>query len=709
MQTKISKKGKNENITSLFVLSFFLSLSLISFSLCSCGSGGGGGGGYIPSSGGTVNPTVFSGWEMTNGPFSGAVHCYAIDPVNPDIIFIGTRGGLFKSIDGGQNWALVTDQELSDYPIEAVAIAPNNNQVVFVGTWSNGIYKSVDGGFHWTPTDKDSLPKHPWPHEEYVLPADQLVIDPHNSQIAYAILGDNHYLYKTTNGGDHWDKVEIKDQDDPDDPGLDDPLNQLFSLVIDPTDENSLILYAATYRTGVYESIDGAESWSKKNEGLPAHTDDSIGVDVLGIDPTDPKTIFAGLYDYGLYKITDTEDTWEYVGVTSGLYYWDVYDIAVEPGDNPAVYVSILSRDIPPGDPSDSGVYRSLDKGNTWEPIDYFAENPPRRITISRSDPQVIYVYSGGGLLVNRDGAQTEKWDEIKTQGLVDTQVYSMVMNAIVNRIVFVGTPTGIFKTEDGGQSWERKGLGGKSVYAIAMNSDTIYAAAYRGLFKSSDGGETWHSINNTTFNCLAIDPNNPDIVYAGNADGKGVFKTEDGGNTWEDQNFNLAGKDKWIKCVVIKGDEVFIGTGYILPEVSGTVFRKTHEESEWEEKGDDLPNKPIWSLVTDPKNPQIMYAGTEVGLYVSSDEGNSWSPVDKGPPNTYITSLALNPYPNMDVIIAGVWGRGVYGSMDEDGWTPMNDGLTNLCVNSLAMDLRDLDHPVIYAGTDCGVFKAYK
>ncbi len=712
MQAKIFNqigRTKKKRVSFLTILSFYLVSGLISFSLIGCG--GGGGGGSSSTSDGPINPALFSGWEMTNGPLSGAISCYAIDPMNPDTILIGTRGGLFKSIDGGQNWSRVEDQELSNHPIEAIVIAPNSNQVIYVGTWSNGIYKSIDGGSNWTSTDRDSLPKHPPPHQQYILPTDELVIDPNNNTIVYAILGDNHYLYKTINGGDHWNKVEIKDEDDPEDLGLDDPLNQLFSLIIDPTD--TLVLYAATYRSGVYETANGGGSWNKKNEGLPAHTDDSIGVDVLAIDPTDTKTIYAGLYDYGLYKIIDTEDTWSYVEVTSDLFYWDVYDIAVDPGDNAAVYVSILSKDIPPGNPSRSGVYRSLDKGDTWESIDFFKENPVRKITIAPSDPQVIYVYSGSGLLVNKDGAETDKWDEINTQGLVDTQIYSMAMNPVDNKIVFVGTPTGIFKTGDGGQSWERKGLGGKSIYAIAMNSDTIYAAAYRGLFKSTDGGETWPltPINEMTFNCLAIDPYDADILYAGNGDGKGIFRTEDGGNTWEDQNFNLTGKHKWIKCIVIKGNEVFIGTGYILPlpEVSGSVFKKTYDKDSWEEIGVDLPNKPIWSLVMDPQNSQIMYAGTDVGLYITSDGGNYWSLVGNGLPDTYITSLAIDPYLGMDVKIAGAWEKGVYVTMDGAEWIPMNDGLTNLCINALTMDMKDIDNPVVYAGTGCGVFKANK
>ena len=163
---------------------------------------------------------------------------------------------------------------------------------------------------------------------------------------------------------------------------------------------------------------------------------------------------------------------------------------------------------------------------------------------------------------------------------------------------------------------------------------------------------------------CLAIDPSDPSILYAGISGAGKVLKTQDGGNTWE-------------------------------------------------RKVDGLPpNESVIRLSIGPYNPQILYAGTSVGFYASIDGGDTWEFRDGGLGQRYIRSLAIDPMDSMKVC-AGTYDDGVFASIDGGkNWTQIDQGLTgdlNKRIISLAIDVRETDNPVAYAGTGCGVFKAYE
>ncbi|MHC4800114.1 MAG: WD40/YVTN/BNR-like repeat-containing protein, partial [Planctomycetota bacterium] len=603
MQTKIfnqlgrSKRRKVNPITSL---SFLLLSGLISFSLIGCS----GGGGSSSTSGEPIDPALFSGWGMTNGPFSGIVSSLAVDPNNSQGVYAAVQsGGLFTSGDGGRSWTHV-EGGLENLFILAVA---RDSQSIYIGTKGDGIYKTVNGGVSWSPVN-NGLPNR-------FFEIDDLIIDPNNSSITYAILDTRYYLYKTTNGGNNWEEIGG---------GL--PADQVRSFVIHPVDTQ--IVYVGTYQNGIFKSEDGGLTWTPINGNFPPYI---AHISCIGIDPgnpTDPDDdiIYAGTHDYGFYKtIDDGNYNWEFIEIKISALdidlpvedNWSIYALTMDPIDKSTIYVYVET--VNPIEPSEDGIYRTFDGGTTWERVSFHENYVIRDIMMAPSTGNVVYITtSSDGLFMTNDAinlTNANDWRPIDN-GLVDTPVYTMILHSGDNKIVYAGTDEGFFKTTNGGLTWERKGLEGKSVFALASDpevANTIYGATDTGVYKTIDGGESWSVISTGyQFNSLAVGkdplPPNNNIIYGGNAFGMGIYRAEDDGSiSWEEKNNGLTNDEKYVQCLAIDPSDPSIlhaGTGDIRmpgPTTVGKIIKTQDGGDTWSEK---LPiNEPVWSLAIDPYN----------------------------------------------------------------------------------------------------------
>ena len=194
-----------------------------------------------------------------------------------------------------------------------------------------------------------------------------------------------------------------------------------------------------------------------------------------------------------------------------------------------------------------------------------------------------------------------------------------------------------------------------------------------------------------------------------------GIYKAVDDGSTpwddviWEEKNNGLAEDEKYVACLASAPSDPSI----LYAGIAGKVLKTQDGGNTWERKVDGLPpDESIISLAIDLFNPQILYAGTYVGFYASNDGGDIWEFRDGGLGQRYIRSLAIDPMDSKKVG-AGTYDDGVFASIDGGkNWTQIDQGLTgdlNKRIISLAMDVSEIDNPVVYAGTGCGVFKAYK
>jgi len=215
----------------------------------------------------------------------------------------------------------------------------------------------------------------------------------------------------------------------------------------------------------------------------------------------------------------------------------------------------------------------------------------------------------------------------------------------------------------------------------------------------ASAGINAWTKleINAGDIRSLAIDPQNPSILYAG-TNGNGVFKSTNGGHAW----FNTALMDADIRVLAINPQEP--STLYAGTQGKG-VFKSTDGGISWTAVNAGLINTDVEALVIDPQNPRVLYVGTSGGVYKSIDSGTTWLQANNGLTTTAILALAIDPQ-NTNILYAGTNGGGIFETTDGGmNWSPINNGLTSTIVLSLAIDPQDSN--IVYAGTVDGVFKS--
>jgi photosystem II stability/assembly factor-like uncharacterized protein len=304
---------------------------------------------------------------------------------------------------------------------------------------------------------------------------------------------------------------------------------------------------------------------------------------------------------------------------------------------------------------------------------------------------------------------------------------------------MYAGTPVGIFKTTDAGANWSAVNAGLPSdtnghlyICTLAIDPQTpsiiyaIYAVTSAdvgfwgggGVFKSADGGVNWTRLNTpgaaltdlTTG--LAIDPQNPSIIYVGN--GYGVIKTTDGGASWTWVNFgfpvspNFILPNQNVAVTTLAIDARNPGTVYAgsfqYSATGSAVFKTTNGGASWKAVSSGLTGfHHAEILAIDSQSPSTIYARA-VGaggslLFKTTNGGANWTGVNSGLPNN-VTALAIDPQ-NSSMVYAGT-GSGVFRSTDGGtNWIPVNSGLTTLFVSTLATDPQSPG--TVYAGTSDG------
>jgi photosystem II stability/assembly factor-like uncharacterized protein len=659
------------------------------------------------------------------------IFCLTIDPSNPDIVWSGTQGmrGIFKSTDGGETWSKKDNgiTEFWNITIRGFAVHPQNSDIVFAAAEINEgvlgnqfflakgkIYRTEDGGESWKAVwQGDSL-------------ARVVLFDYNNPDILYASTGifdvepynkKGVGVLKSTDGGKNWRQVNN---------GLAN-LNIGF-LEMHPRDPNILFAAAGNHyysdHNGIYRTVDGGENWVKV---LPAARNDSynsesLRMTVVAISPSEPGIVYAGDGESGFYRSSDGGDSWILQTLSSGGGYGPPgvragipISAAVDPLDPDTIYVNnynggiIKSADggvtwsncssgytgadlhavsLDPNNPETvyavgrSGPFRSYDGGQTWQGLAFEPANLPEwnNIIVNPGNPEELLLADefSGHLLRSTDGgsswvvvysAPLPGWGEsaenrhgIRAISYAPSDPMIIYMGMRMDRRTIDGDfpakgSNGVYKSVDGGLNWQNinSNIGGEylNINAIAVdpyNPDIVYAATWRdGVYKTTDGGESWAAANNGFFaldiRSLAIDPNDPEVVYAGLAEGVGVFKTTDGGNLWEAINVGII-----VHCpsFLQRVGQVQPGISFELPQrIAGGDYYS-------------IPWTNIESIVIDPVDSNILYAAdTFRGVYMSPDAGESWFPINEGLSTKAVKSLSISA--DGWILYAATSGAGVF------------------------------------------------
>jgi len=288
--------------------------------------------------------------SVSNGLSGRDVLALAIDPTNTKVVYAGTDGGVFKSINGGGLWTKMNNG-LTDLYLHSLAIDPTNTKVIYAGT-STYVFKSANGGGLWTRMNNGLVNRR----------VNSLAIDPTNTKVVYAGTTQSG-VFKSANGGSLWTPMNN---------GL---KGNVYAVAIDPT--NTQVVYAVA-GTGVFKSVNGGSLWTPT--ALTSTSTHTI-LRSLVIDRTNTKVFYSGAEDGYVYKSENGGSSWTQSGVTSGTP--DILSLVIDPTNSKIVYAAAWSL-------SSGGVFKSTDGGSSWTSAG-LTHAYTRCLALDPTDIRVIY------------------------------------------------------------------------------------------------------------------------------------------------------------------------------------------------------------------------------------------------------------------------------------------------------------------------------
>ncbi len=651
---------------------------------------------HISTDGGLTWHSSNEGIDLRFGPAGGAVPVLSltIDPNDPDIIWIGMQGvrGIFRSDDGGQTWKRRSEGVTGDegLAIRGLAVEPGNSDVVYaageISSWRCGeemiardfdpvtgvVYKSVNGGLSWELIwNGKNLARYILidPRDPNVLYVSTGIFDREASNVNPPLDPGGIGILKSTDGGSTWTVIDE-----------DNGLTGLYisSLFMHPDDPD--ILFAGTGHSywsragedkqqlspaGVFISTDGGESWDKTLDA-----DLISAVEVC----SDPDIVYAA-GDHVFFRSDDGGYTWQDLGyqVTdfwgpAGLIAGFPIDMQCDERDPMRLFVNNYG----------GGNFLTRDGGKTWTDASQgYTGSQMRRVIVDPDNPARAYAGGRSGLFRTENGG--ESWTGLAFPPARYTSVNAFAVSpADFDWVISSSWDLSgkLALSSDGGLNWElvTVPLAGEDqqfldfVFAPS-DPETVYAAVGHwkckyggidcvlpgsGILVSHDAGRTWESANDIytaqmNISVLAVDPNDPQIVYAATRT-HGLFKTKDGGAHWGHLPIDLLA---------------------------------------------------IFSLEIDPANPDRIFAGTSDGIRFSDDAGESWDWASIGMDHgAFIKDVVIDPA-NPQTVWAADLMSGVYRSTDGGQvWVHVNDGLLSRAVGELGISR---DGKTVYASTEGG------
>jgi photosystem II stability/assembly factor-like uncharacterized protein len=657
---------------------------------------------YIGAAGGGV-------WKSSDGGASfspifdkhiQSIGCVTIDPNNPDnTIWVGTGepwtrnsvsigDGIYKSTDGGLNWNNMGLPK-SDR-ITSIVVDPRNSDVVWAGVlgalWGDsedrGIYKTTDGGKTWNKVF----------YVDQKTGCADLVIDSKNPDIMYASFwefrrtawsfnsgGNNSALYKTIDGGKTWNKIHT---------GF--PKGQLGRIAIATAPSNPEILYAVLETEqdkdkGLYRSDDSGATWKHLNGDFELVVR-PFYFSRITVDPRNPDIIYKG----GLRGSISRDGGKTFKGL--GNMHSDIHDITIDLVDSNRIYVA-----------TDGGLYRSWDAGNTMDIVKNLPLSQYYHLSLDNEEPYNIY----GGLQDNGSW-----YGPSKSDGGIEARDWHSVGYGDGFRVLKHPTKKIIYSEMQGAENIWRYNLESKELKTIQPlavkgdlklrfnwntpivtgihNPDRIYAGS-QFVHVSDDMGQTWRKIsgdlttndpsktnteksgglsvdnsgaeNHCTIFTIAESPLNKEVLWAGTDDGN-VQITKDGGKTWTNVTLYLKGLPKNTWCYHIEASVFDAGTAYAVfdghskNDYTTYVYKTSDFGKTWNSIVTADIDGFARNIQEDFKNPNLLFLGTEKGLYITIDGGKNWSKFENEMPAVAVHYLDLHPKTN-DLVMA-THGRGI-------------------------------------------------
>ncbi len=546
--------------------------------------------------------------------------------------FDKTKGVVYKTVDGGNNWSAVwRGNNLARY----IWIDPRDPEVIYVSTGifdreaansdhtinkpgGEGIIKSIDGGQTWKSANNGLK-------NFYV---GTLFMHPANPDILLAGTGNNAYpdgggIFLTTNGGILWQPVLVNEN-----------INAVEFAFSNPN-----IAYAGS-AGAVYRSDDGGQRWQKVsvNEDGWGSPGVRAGFPIdFQVDPVNPNRIFANNYGGGNFLSVDGGQTWTVA--SDGYTGAQVRDIAIDPINPAVVYAAARS-----------GFFSSTDGGDSWVGLN----KPPafnlewNAVAIDPSNPKHVLA--------------SNNWDPVVLQSNNNGQTWSLAGNRLQE-----GMGWRVFKFS---ASDPRTIYAGSSAYFSAGTFNDQMSAA--GVYVSHDGGTTWNAANDTlsaqaNITDLAVDPDNPQVVYAATGT-SGLLRSSNGGSSWTTMQVGVPASVSVLSVAINPSNtnNIFVGFAH------RGLYRSDDSGLTWQQSMVGMaPEARVSDIIFDSKHPQILYAADSFsGVYQSTDNGRTWRQINSALHNRAVNRLVISA--NGLHLYAATEGGGVY-RMDINGEPPQS------------------------------------
>ncbi|MET0649920.1 MAG: peptidoglycan-binding protein, partial [Pyrinomonadaceae bacterium] len=394
------------------------------------------------------------------------------------------------------------------------------------------------------------------------------------------------------------------------------------SLVIDPQDTRRL--YFGTIDGQMYTSADGGETWLR----VAGFNRPGLLIDNIIVDPRDSNVIYAAAHRHkeagGFFKTTDGGRTWRESEQLKG----DGIHALTQSAKDPDLLLAGTNR----------GVWRSADAGERWELLDT-AATPGlinvESLAVDPRDSNVIYAGTWYLPYKTTDGGKT--WGITKTGIIDDSDIFAIEIDQKNPDHVIMSACSGIYETRNAGANWRKvNGIPSQSrrTRAILQNParpDTVYAGTTEGFWMSANGGADWKVTTSRQIfevNSIAVHPSNPDVVYIG-TNNYGVMVSRDGGRNFAPSNGGYSGR----RAYAVVPDREKPGRVYattINTATGGGYFYVSNDAGvTWQLSARNMPPRLIaYSILQDASDGNIIYLGTNYGLYRSADRGASWAPL---------------------------------------------------------------------------------
>ncbi len=468
-------------------------------------------------------------------------------------------------------------------------------------------------------------------------------------------------------------------------------------LIVDPVNRSTA--YAGT-KEGVLKSTDGGATWRAANVGMGQRV-----VTTLAIDTKAPEVIYAGTFD-GLFGTVNGGASWVATKVHD-----NVSDVAIDPNNHRVVYVCAHP----------SGLLRTQDGGSTWTMMNNGLPDPSTvdAVAVAPGHPARLYAGLYGYGIFRYSGrtwlgtGASSKWFGR------NTNIIALAVDPHTPTTLYAALGFGaLSKSTDAGRTWTPlpNAPEMQSLAIDPINSATLYAGTDRGISKSTDGGLTWANTGpeftgwlRYLFLPIAIDPNEPNTVYAAPGRGTGclwgsecaeekekrssVFKTTDGGGTWA-RPARFSG-DVVAAITTDPRDPTILYAGTL-----GGVFRSTDGAHSWVQHG--LAEADVHAIVADTSVPTTLYAGTRGrGMFKTLDGGATWREVSVGLTERDVLCVTLDAQ-HAGTVYAGT-SKGIFKSSDAgEHWT-----IAQASAAALAVEIDPGQADTIYAATVKGVLKS--